>query len=78
MSPVLDNNGLSIDDLATITTELEDAFKAAFGNDIDLSVESPFRQFVDIPAEREVLIQQLIESTYFSAFPDQADGTNLD
>ena len=72
------SNGLTIDSADEIRTETEDSYKGAFGDDVDLGNESPFKQIIDISTERESLIQLLIQAVNNGAFPNLATGVNLD
>lgn len=63
---------------SVIKTELEDSFKAVFGQNINLSANSNFGQFVGIMSEREALVWQLIEAVYASQYPGGAEGTSVD
>ena len=74
----LDANGLEIKRAADIKTELEDAFKAAFGKAINLDSRSILGQVVGIVSEREALIWELIEEIYNSQYPDTSEGTSLE
>lgn len=74
----LTENGFIKKDAATIKTEFENDLKAAYGALIDLEPESFFGNLVGIVSERESLIWDLSEAVYFSAYPDTAQGVNLD
>lgn len=64
--------------LAIIQGELEAAYKAIFGNDIDTSADSVFGQLIGIHAEREAEVWELLEAVYASMYPDTAEGVQLD
>jgi len=74
----LDENGLEIKTESEIKTELEDAWKATFGQAINLDARSFLGQVTGIISEREGLIWELIEVIYLSPFPDTAEGVPLD
>lgn len=70
--------GFSAKRLNDIKTELEDAFKSAFGISIDLDPDAPFGQIIGIFAERESEVWELAEAVYNSQYPLTAEGINLD
>lgn len=70
--------GFSKKSLAEIKAELEDSFKASFGQAINLQPGSVFSQIIGIYAERESLIWDLSQEVYNSQYPDTAEGVNLD
>jgi len=61
-----------------IIAELQSAFQAAFGQNVNLLPESVFGQLVGVLSEREALIWQLAEAVYDSQFPSGAEGTSVD
>jgi uncharacterized phage protein gp47/JayE len=61
-----------------IQDELEEKFRAAFGNEINLLPTSIFGQVIGIFSEREASLWDLLEEIYNSAFPDTATGVSLD
>lgn len=64
--------------LADIKTEIEDALKTTFGEQINLLPESVFGQIVGIFSERESLLWELAEDTYGSQYPESAENVSLD
>lgn len=72
------STGFSAKRLADIQTEIEDAFRSAFGAGINLDPLSPLGQMIGIVAERESLIWELAEDVYNSQYPDSASGASLD
>ena len=63
--------------LDDIVTELQNAFKAAFGNSINLTDLSVFSQFIGIMAERFAELWELQQAVYSAADPDNAEGDAL-
>lgn len=63
--------------LTDIKTELEAAFKAAFGNSIDLSATSVFSQLIGIMAERYAELWDVGQAVYNAMDPDSAEGEAL-
>ena len=61
-----------------IEAEINDSFRTAFGEQINLDDRSRFGQIRGIFAERESLIWELAELVYNSQYPDTAIGTSLD
>lgn len=70
-------DGFVTKSLEVIKAEIEDDFKAKFGNEIDLSPQEPFGQLVGIMAEREAALWDLAQATYAAAYPDSAEGDAL-
>lgn len=73
-----DGNGLVIDRLADIKTEMQDSLKATFGNGINLSETSPFGVLIGIMSERYSQIWELLEAVYEASFVNTAFGIYLD
>lgn len=65
----------SLDDCKT---DLETAFKTAFGSAIDLSAESPYSQVIGVMAERFAELWALAAAVYAAGTPDGAAGAQLD
>lgn len=63
--------------LINIKTELEAAFKGAFGNSIDLSATSVFSQLIGIMAERFAELWDVGQAVYNATDPDSAEGEAL-
>lgn len=73
-----DGNGLVIDRLADIKTEMETELRDAFGQGINLADTSPWGLIVGILAERYSLVWELLESVYNASFPNTAFGVYLE
>jgi len=74
----LTTEGFNIKRLADIKLEIEAAFKDTFGQDVNLTPNSPFGQMIGIFSEREALIWQVLQDNYNSAYPSTAQGLSLD
>ena len=61
-----------------IKTELEDSFKSAFGESIDLDPSGPYGQLIGIMADRESDLWELLVSIKETFNPDGATGIQLD
>lgn len=64
--------------LADIKTELENAFRAEFGSNINLDPRGPFGQIIGIMADRLETQWELAEDNYQSKFPQWATGIAVD
>lgn len=64
--------------LADSKTEIEDSFKAAFGQNVNLRSETVFGQMIGIMAERESKVWDMAEDVYNSQYPNNSEDTNLD
>jgi hypothetical protein len=73
-----DGNGLVIDRLADIRTEIEDNLKSVFGPGINLDDLSPFGVIIGIMSERYSLLWEILESVYLASFPNTSFGIYLD
>ena len=78
MPDILDGTGLQTKDLTTLISELEAGFKAIYGNDINVSSNSPDGQLVNIFAQAGIDIRELLTDVYNSYNPDTASGALLD
>lgn len=65
-------------DTQTIITELETAFKATYGEDLDVDPDSLTGQLIGNLAEKFSNIWELLEAVYASFNPDSASGVSLD
>lgn len=74
----LTTTGFIRKDLNTIKAEIEASLQTAFGLSVDLSPNEPLGQLVGIFAEREALLWEYMEATYFAFYPDTAAGVSLD
>lgn len=63
--------------LAEIKAELEQAWRTAFGNQVNLAVGSVNAKLIGILSERESLLWDLAEAVYFSQYPNTANGAAL-
>jgi uncharacterized phage protein gp47/JayE len=77
MALELTTTGLTIQTLQEIREELNAALRGAFGNSVRTSDDSRLGKLAGIWAEREALIQELIEAIYHSTDPDAATGEAL-
>lgn len=73
-----DENGLKIDRLADIYSDISTSLKSSFGDSIDLDERSPIGVIVGIMAERYSLLYELLEGVYNASFPATAYGVYLD
>lgn len=64
--------------LDEIRTELEAAFRAAFGDNVQIGASSVFGQIIGIMAERFADLEALTQLVYSSAFVDGATESSLD
>lgn len=78
MTNSIDQNGITIDTLAEITTSLENSFKAIYGSDIILDSNSPDGQLINIFAQAIRDLREFEQNIFNSFDPDQAPGVNLD
>lgn len=70
--------GLQTQSLLEIKTELETSYRAAFGNNVDVTEESVFGQIIGIDSEREALAQAVVLDDYTTRNPNAATGVPLD
>jgi uncharacterized phage protein gp47/JayE len=73
-----DGNGLVIDRLADIKTEIQNALKSVYGDGVDLSEQSPFGVLIGIMSERYALLYELLEAVYDASFVNSSFGIYLD
>lgn len=78
MTDVLDENGLQVKTLSEITTDLEDGFKAIYGDDINVESNSPDGQVINLLAQSLVDVRELITSVNNGFNPNYATGRILD
>lgn len=72
------SEGFTAKTVEEIVEELNDAFRAAFGDEIDVSPESNFGQVIGVMAERYADLWGTAEAIYNAFTPDGALGTALD
>jgi hypothetical protein len=77
-SNYVDLTGLHLQSLADIIKELEDGFKAIYGNDINISPTSPDGQMIALFAQAKIDSLDVISSVYNSFSPTAASGAVLD
>lgn len=71
-------DGFKVKRLDDILTEIRGRFRDEFGDNIDLSDETPEGQIIAIFAERESLVWELAQDVYNSQYPLTAEGRQLD
>lgn len=78
MKPEFTPTGIDIQTLDEIITELENDYKAIYGNDIVVDQDSPDGQRIGIEAKARLDIQSFASALYASLDPELAEGTSLD
>ena len=78
MPDILDRDGLQVQTLAEIRAQLEAAYRAIYGADINLEQNSPDGQLLNIFAQAGVDIRELLVQINASFDPDRAVGSILD
>jgi uncharacterized phage protein gp47/JayE len=78
MSNFVTDTGLVLPTFAEIKENLETAYKAQFGESIDLSGEGPFGQIIDIQAKSISDAYLLAQEIYTARNVNEATGTSLD
>jgi uncharacterized phage protein gp47/JayE len=74
----IDEMGLHLETLSEIVTGLENSFKTIYGQDINVSPNSPDGQMLNIFAQAKIDMLDAIASVYNSFSPEAATGTVLD
>lgn len=74
----LTETGIQIERLNDIVKRFEDGFKQIYGQNIDLSPNTPDGQMVGILAQIKMDIEELAENVYRQLDPDVATGTWLE
>ena len=77
MSFGLTNLGFSPKRIADIKTELEAAFRTAFGAGIKTTPDTSFGKIIGVLADRETALWELCEAVYNSQYPNTASGVSL-
>jgi uncharacterized phage protein gp47/JayE len=72
------STGFQVKTLAECKADLEAAFRAAFGTDINLTPPSVWATIIGIVAERDALLWEQLEMVYGVFNPDAASGVALD
>lgn len=75
---LLNEEGLSLKSLNEIKAELEAAFRAIYGNDINLEPDTPDGQAIAIFAQAGIDLREVLSTIYTSMDPNQARGVILD
>ena len=70
--------GIQIERLNEIVARFEEGFRQIYGQNIDLSPNSPDGQMVGLLAQMKMDIEELAENVYRQLDPDVATGTWLD
>ena len=70
--------GFEIKDFDTILTEIEEAQRAEFGADLDVSASSPLGPINAIVAAKLSELWEVLQDTYASQYPNGAYGIPLD
>ncbi len=73
-----DGNGLVIDRLADIKTDIQDDLKEAFGDGINLNETAPWGVIIGIISEKYYLLWEKLEAVYLASFVDTSYGNYLD
>lgn len=60
-----------------IKAELEESFRSAFGEQIDLTADSPTGQLIGIEGLREANIWEVLQASYDAMYPSSATGIQL-
>lgn len=74
----LTDTGIQIERLNDIVARLENGFRQIYGQNIDLSPNTPDGQLVGILAQMKMDIEELAENIYRQLDPDVASGTWLE
>lgn len=78
MNNYIDENGLHTQTVTDIVTTLEDGFKSIYGSDINLNVNSPDAQMINLFAQALIDSIDCMVQVYNSFNPDLAMGSVLD
>lgn len=78
MADIFDENGLQLDSLETLRTQLVNGFQSIYGTDINTDSNTPDGQMINIFAQAGIDIRELIQQINASFDPDQASGRILD
>lgn len=74
----IDENGLQLKSYDVILSELTDAMKSIYGNDINVDSDSPDGQLLNIIAQQNTDQRELFQRNYDINDIDYATGVNLD
>ena len=78
MPPVLDENGLTIQSLAEIRSEMDANFRSKFTAGMTLDPDSPEGLIIGVISEQSADIQQLAQAIYDAFDPASASGVSLE
>lgn len=78
MTPIIDNNGIQIADFTDVLSDLEISYKEVYGDDIDLSQNTPDGQKIGIEAKVISDFNEFALALYNSFDPDFAMGVAMD
>lgn len=78
MANQIDGNGIQVQTLSEILSEMTEGFKSIYGTDINIDADTPDGNLINIFSLAKKDILDLIVSAYNSFDPDQAVGTQLD
>jgi uncharacterized phage protein gp47/JayE len=78
MNDTLDYAGLTLKSLTEIRTEIETGLKNIYGNDINISQDSPDGQLINIFAQAATDLREVVQDIFSSFDPAQAQGIVLD
>ena len=75
---LLDENGFDPKRLADVVADLQEAFRAEFGESVNLGPSTILGKLVSTYADRETTLWERIEAAYNAAYPGTASGVSLD
>jgi|WetSurMetagenome_2_1015567.scaffolds.fasta_scaffold65259_3 uncharacterized phage protein gp47/JayE len=78
MSDTLDEDGLTLETLTELKSDLVTDFKNIYGSDINVDSDTPDGQLIGIIAQIATDIREIISNIYNSMDPDTASGSTLD
>lgn len=73
-----DSTGLKIQSLAEIKAELEQDYRDEFGSGFNIADNTIAGKEIGVYAEREALLQEIIQGVYSSNYRSTSQGVNLD
>jgi uncharacterized phage protein gp47/JayE len=78
MTAELNENGLTVQTLAEIKTEIQERYKALFGVGIQLADDTNAGKIISLYSDREAQTQEALEGVYWSQYLSTAAGVSLD
>lgn len=78
MGDTLNSQGLTLKTLPEIISDLETGVKTIYGEDVNVSPDTPDGQLLNILAQACIDLREVLEDIYASFDPDQAEGRVLD